>query len=371
MIIVVDDGAARASDAGSGGDPTAATALSPPGLLGAASGRSGWLGRLSDRLQSGGDGTAGGSGRGVGRLGVAAAAARGGGRRGPGCGRLALSDAADGAGNQGRAGDRVVDGAGVRVEENARVVGAVERGAGDAAGRVAAATRHAQVDALRVRLSAVGARGAVEGNDLVPENVVTGPEVRWNLDEPAITIRPEVVGGPGASVAVIAGTVNLEPPEGLLVDRLAITIACRQVVDDRADMALGPLGGPYDANLVTSADGGVAASGGSRFVADDIGCAEVVGLNETVVLLSGTPADHCRRIGLVPVGCRIIVLVVDAVDNDVADVAMRCDKGSACQGGENSGCLGHVDSLTECKERKGADSRLDSGVPDGLEAGQQ
>lgn len=351
-VVRVENSASRAGSANGRASPAVATALSPLGSNTSTAGRSGSGrggrgggdsdegsgGGLDDRGGGGGDDGAGGGGD--------DGSAGEGGRGGAGGGGLALGDGADGAGDEGRAGDGVVGAGDVGVEEDAGVVGAVEGGAGDTGGGVVAVADDAEVQALGIGLGAVGGRAAVEGDDLVAEDVVAGLEVGGDLDEPAVAVGTEVVGGPRAGVGVVAGTADLEPAEGGLVDGLAGAVAVGEVVDDGADVGLGPLGGPDDGDLVTGVDSGRAAARSSRLVADDVGGAEVVGLDEAVVLLKSRPADHGRGVGLVEVGCRVIVLVVDTVHDDVGDVAVGGNEGSTREGGEKgSGLVRHGEEM--------------------------
>lgn len=321
-VVGVENGAGRARSTDGRTSIAAAATLAPLGL-----GRASWCssgsGSRGDGYEGcgrfgggrGGDGSGGRGGGGSGRSG--SNAAREGGGSGAGSNGLALGDAADGAGNEGRAGDGVLNVADVGVEEDARVSGSVEGGTGNTSGGAAAAAVDAEIHALGVILGAVGIGSTVESNDLVAEDVVSGLEVGGDLNEPAVAVLAKVIRSPGLSHTIVTSTANLEPLEGGLVDSLAGAVAVGEIVDDGADVAIGPLRGPDNVDLVTSVDGGRALPRSAALVADHIGVAEVVGLNEAVVLLKGSPAENTGRIGLVEVSGGVVVLVLDAVDNDV------------------------------------------------------
>lgn len=93
----------------------------------------------------------------------------------------------------GRAGDGVAAEGGVEVEEDSGVARGVELGGGDASGKsLGPAAADLDVQALRVALGAVRAAGAVEGDDLVPEDVVARGEAGGELH-----VRGEVLGDHG------------------------------------------------------------------------------------------------------------------------------------------------------------------------------
>jgi len=343
-VVGVENGASRARIADGRAAPADATALAPLGLGAGTAGRSG-LGRGG--AGSGADSVKGGLDRGGSRVagrnsswGRAVLAGEGS-AAGSSGNRLALGDGAGDAGDQGRAGDGIVDGLGVGVEEDTGVVGAIQRGAGNASGGVGAGASHAQVEALRVGLGTVGLGAAVKGDDLVAEHVVAGGEAGGDLDEPAVAVGTELVGSPAV---IVTTSSNLEEAERILVDTLAGPVAVGEVINDGTDVALGPLGRPDDADLVTGCNGGVALARGSTLVADDVGHAEVVGLDEAVVLVEGSPTDHVGSgARVVEVGGRIVVPVIVAVHNDVADMSVGGHESGTGQRSEEGGSGSHLD----------------------------
>lgn len=70
--------------------------------------------------------------------------------------------------------------------------------------------------------------------------------------------------------------------------RAFLTIARRDVVDDRPFVAIGP-GVPLELNGVSSVGAGIETSSSSALVAVDVRCSDRVGLNETEVLVQGVP----------------------------------------------------------------------------------
>jgi len=369
-VVGVENGAGRTGSTDGRTGVAAAATLAPLGLGSAACRWCGGSGSRRDGDEGcggfgggrGGYGTGGRGGGASGRSGTSGA--RNSGRGGAGSNRDALGNAADGSGNEGRAGDGVLNVADVGVEEDAGVSGSVEGGAGNTGGGVVAAAVDAEVHALRcvsvsgprfftkmysqrgviylgIILSAIGAASAVESNDLVAEDVVSGLEVGGDLNEPAVAVLAKIIGSPGLGDAVVASTVNLEPLEGGLVDGLAGAVAVGQIVDNGTDVAIGPLRGPDNADLVTGVDGGRALSRGAALVADHIGCAKIVGLDEAVVLLKGSPPENAGRVWVIEVAGGIVVLVLDSVDDDVRDVSVSSDEGRAGQRREKGAGLRH------------------------------
>jgi len=182
----------------------------------------------------------------------------------------------------------------------------------------------------------------VQGDDLVTEHVVARLEGGGDLDEPGVAVLGKDVTCPLS--VLVASTADLEKTQGRLVDSLAVAIAVGKVVDDRADMAGRPLRCPRDGNLVSRCDGGMASAGSTANVADGVSLAEVVGLNETVVLVQGSPAEDLgRRARVVEVRSRIVVAVLHAIHDDVADMTVGCNKSSAGERGkEGVGFERHV-----------------------------
>ena len=215
----------------------------------------------------------------------------------------------------------------VDTKQNARVGGLVQLRPRHSARQVTAGTFDLEVEALRVRLGAVGGTSAVEGDDFVTQHVVARLQVGGDLDEPAVAVVDEGVGGPDA--VVIAGAVDLEEAQGGLVDGLAVAVAGGEVVDHGALVGVGPDGIPFERDLVAGFDGGVAAGRSGGAVADDVRGAEGLGGDEAVVFLVGSPADYGGRVGEVGEDGGVVVLVLDAVDDDLGDVAVGGDEGGA------------------------------------------
>lgn len=73
----------------------------------------------------------------------------------------------------------------------------------------------------------------MQGNDLVAEDIVARCNVLRNLNEPAVSIRDELVGSPDAwdcRAVDQTGTADLEELEGGLVDAFAASAAGGEVV---------------------------------------------------------------------------------------------------------------------------------------------
>lgn len=62
-------------------------------------------------------------------------------------------------------------------------------------------------------------------------------------------------------------------------------------------------------------------------MADDVGATEAVGLNESIVGLTGGPTDDDGRIVLVWEGSRVVSLIINTVDNNVVNVTVCGDGG--------------------------------------------
>lgn len=107
----------------------------------------------------------------------------------------------------GRAGDGVAAERGVEVEEDAGVARGVKFSCGNARGeRLRAAAADLDVQALRVALGAIRASGAVEGDDLVAEDVVTRGEAGGELHVRGEVLRDHGIRHPASGVA--AGQVG-------------------------------------------------------------------------------------------------------------------------------------------------------------------
>lgn len=243
----------------------------------------------------------------------------------------------DGALDESRARDGVGGHGAVDVEEDAGVVGGVELGALDAGGLVGAGAGDLDVEALGVVLGAVGVVGAVEGDDLVAQDVEAGSNVGRDLDEPAVAVLDELVGAPlagGGGAVDEADLVDLEELESGLVDGLAAGgAAVGEVVDHGTVVGLGP-GVPLDGDLVTSRDNSMAFGVGRVTVADDISRGESIRSNEAVVRVFGGPANDDRRVGLVRKAEDIITLVRVTVDDNVGNMTVGRNRGRTGEDGK-------------------------------------
>lgn len=138
-------------------------------------------------------------------------------------------------GGDGGAGDGVAGEAGVQVEEDTGVSLGVERGTQRSVGQVGAGAGDLEVDAHGVVLGTVRVLGAVEGDDLVTQDVVTSLEGGGDGDVVGVVVGDQLVRGPGARVGARdeTGGVDLDPLEGGLVNS-GWVISGRNVGDDGA-----------------------------------------------------------------------------------------------------------------------------------------
>jgi len=172
------------------------------------------------------------------------------------------------------------------------------------------------------------------------KDVVTGLQVSRDLDHPAVAIFTEDIGSPLALGLVVAGTVDLEEPKGVLGDCRAVAVAVGKVVDDGTDVALRPDWVPLDINLVAGLDGSIALGIDGLAVADDVSSVELVGLDEAVVRVLSPPADQSLLVvATVPVDRGVVVPVVDAVDDDSVDIAVGSNEAGTSDGGEKGRLL--------------------------------
>lgn len=218
--------------------------------------------------------------------------------------------------------ESVAGGVGVNVEDYARHAPGVEASSGDTtSGGNASASANLQVDALRVQLRAVVILAAVQGNDLMTEDVVTGSKLGRNLDVGDKVVLDERVGDPG--VCGDDGVLReLGPPEGARGQGGAITIAGSNVVDDWSLVGVGP-GVPSESKCVASIGAGVKAASRRALVAVDIRCSNIRRLNEAEILVQSVPASGLRPgIGGVVVPDWVRAIGDLAVDGDRLDVAV-------------------------------------------------
>jgi len=229
---------------------------------------------------------------------------------------------------EGRARDLVrVTKSAVDADLDASILRSVESRAENALRVGSTAASDLEVEALGVVLGTVDIASAVEGDDLVTEDVLAGSERLRNGDRPLAVSSDELVGSPLArSGAAIdqASLVNLEELKRLLVNGGAVvTSALGEVVDDGTVVRLGPgVSAPLDLNLAAGGDrGGDLASLGLA-VADDVARGVAGTVNETVVTVVGTPSNDSGRVRHVDV----------VVEESVESLAISGDAGNATVG---------------------------------------
>lgn len=123
----------------------------------------------------------------------------------------------------------------VEIKENTRVVRGHEIYPKSTSWGGAAAAHDLKIEALGVVLGPIGVSTAVEGDDLVAENVVSGGDIRRNLSCPLEAVLDEDVGGPGAGNGRVKASSfsNLEEGERPLINGIAAVIrASGEVIDD-------------------------------------------------------------------------------------------------------------------------------------------
>jgi len=337
VVPVVEDDALDAISTSGRASPANTTALAVRSLGGTTSGR-------GPRDESGG---AGGWGRsasslglgGRGRRGVATAA-NGGGSARSGGGLRVLRSGGDTSGDDITAGNDIVERGIVSVDEDTRIPVAVELSAWDTRELGGTRADDLEVEALRVALGTIIGGRAVQGNDLVAENVVTRLDVLRDLQDPAVVVVHELVGRviSGGARGDETQAINLEEPKVFLPDVLAGPVAGSEPVNDGTVVALGP-GGPLEGDGVAGPDLGVALGGGTLLVADDIGGSVGAGRDETEIRLVGRPTDDRRRVAHVRVGGGVEAGVFHAVDDDVVDISVCRDNGGRREGANDRGKL--------------------------------
>lgn len=174
----------------------------------------------------GGGRSSSGSSRGSGSAGGGGSSGAGGGIGGAG----ATKDGGDGG-----AGHGVIGEGGVQVEEDTGVGLGVESGTEGSVGQVGTGAGDLEVDTHGVVLGTVRVLGAVEGDDLVTQNVVTSLEGGGDGNVVSVVVGDQVVRGPDSCVGAGDETsgVDLDPLEGGLVNG-GWVISGRDVGDDGA-----------------------------------------------------------------------------------------------------------------------------------------
>lgn len=207
-------------------------------LAGSGSGSSGSSGRAGSS-SSGSDSSSGGSlsgsggssGGGRGSRGSAA----GGGSSSSGAGGGVGGAGATKDGGDGGAGNGVGGEVGVEVEEDTGVGLGVESGTEGSVGQVGAGAGDLEVDTHGVVLGTVRVLGAVEGDDLVTQDVVASLEGGGDGNVIGVVVGDQGVRGPDSWVRARdkTGGVDLDPLEGGLVNG-GWVISGRNVGDDGA-----------------------------------------------------------------------------------------------------------------------------------------
>lgn len=138
-------------------------------------------------------------------------------------------------GGDGGAGNGVVGEGGVQVEEDTGVGLGVESGTEGSVGQVGAGAGDLEVDTHGVVLGTVRVLGAVEGDDLVTQDVVASLEGGGDGNVVGVVVGDQVVRGPDSWVRAGDETsgVDLDPLEGGLVNGGRV-ISGRDVGDDGA-----------------------------------------------------------------------------------------------------------------------------------------
>ena len=247
---------------------------------------------------------------------------------------------------QRRAGDDVVlEVAVVRAEENTGVLGSVELRAGNTLRLVGARARDLDVHALGVSLGAIGLASAVQGNDLVAEDVVARREGLGHGGDPRVVVGDHGDGGPLLRLSIVARLVDLDPLQRLLVRLGAVAAAVGDVGEHGAHVAVGPLG-PLELDAAARGDGRGGGGGLGGDVADDVGGAEVVGLHEAVVQVLGVPARGVG--GRLPVLDHVVVVeeeaaIVGAVGDEAGHRAVGEGGGGQAPDESELGGEGHLE----------------------------
>lgn len=215
----------------------------------------------------------------------------------------------------------------VNVDEDTRVVLAVELSTKSTRGRCAAATSNLEVDTLRVALGTVLVSSGVQGNNFMTQDVVTGSNVAGNSDGVAVVVGNQIVASPCArDVAVVDETllVDLEELERGLVDLGAVTVAVGQVGDDRTMVTLRPFS-PLKLNILTSCHRSRDGTGLRTLVTDNIRVREGAGRDKAQVSSFGRPSNGFWGAVGVSVGGNDVSSVVLAIHNGTGDITVTSD----------------------------------------------
>lgn len=242
-------------------------------------------------------------------------------------------------GVQGRSGDVIrVEGL-VNVDEDARVVLAVELGTQSTLGGGISTTGDLQVETLGVALSAILVTGRVQSNDLVAQDIVSGSNIAGDGDGPAVVVGDQVVSGPGAgSFTAINETllVDFEELQGGLVDLGAVTIAVSHVGDDRTMVTLRPFR-PLQLNLFASTDLSRDGTGFGALGANDVRVGVVI--DEAQVSGLSGPSDGVRGVVGVSIGGDNVSPVVLTIHDGARDITVTSDQSGRAE--KKAGDLGN------------------------------
>lgn len=225
---------------------------------------------------------------------------------------------------QSRAGHLVAGEGGVGVEEDAGVVGSVQLSSEDTLGVISSRAGDLNVEALGVVLGTVLGASTVHGNNLVAEDVVAGGEGGGDGSGPGVVVGDEVLGSPDLGGQVDAGLVNLDPLEGVLVGRGAVTVALGDVCEDGSLVGFRP-GRPEEVDGAAGGnlDGSLAGCG--VLVAVDVGGLVGVGGHESVVEVLSVPTGDLGRGLAVDLGVVVVeeeTAVGNTIDAEVGDSAV-------------------------------------------------
>jgi hypothetical protein len=194
--------------------------------------------------------------------------------------------------------------------------------------------------------------GTVQRDDLMAQNVVAGRNGLGDLHHPAVVVIDELVIAPDAGDSRVinqTNTINLEELKCCLVNRLAGTVARGEIIDNRPVVGIRPRG-PLQVDLITRRDSNMTLGVRGVKRADQVGIrvagADIHGATAGV----GGPPGGNNGWGLhVGVAVDVPAGVVDAVDDDVCDVAVG---GGGCQeGGEGEVSSRHLREWPNIFER--------------------
>ena len=157
----------------------------------------------------------------------------------------------------------------------------------------------------------------MQADDLVTENVVASGDGAGDGDSGAVVVGNELVSCPlagGVAAVDQTGLGDLEELEGGLVGLGAVAIAVGHVGDDRAVVALGPLG-PLQLDLTTGLDLSGDRTRGGFLVANNVGAIVAAAVDEAEVGSLLSPSNVLGHLGHVGVAVHEVATVVSAINN--------------------------------------------------------